>query len=111
MDDPRNQHAEEVALFRYGLIADLLHADGDSDSAGKKLYGRLREKADKSYCIPGSRRTRVAVETLKDWLDDYKARGFDALRPKPRKDIGCWRSPSAVIHPLRSSGLAARGTG
>lgn len=96
MDDPRNKHAEEVALFRYGLIADLLHPDGDS--AGKKLYERLREKADKSYCIPGSRRTRVAVETLKDWLSDYKAGGFDALRPKPRKDIGSSRSiPPEVV--------------
>src|SRR6266511_184383 len=96
MDDPRNKQAEEVALFRYGLIADLRHPDGDS--AGKKLYERLREKASKSYCIPGSRRTRVAVETLKDWLEDYKAGGFDALRPKPRKDIGSSRSiPPEVV--------------
>jgi transposase InsO family protein len=96
MDDPRNKHAEDVALFRYGLIADILRPDGED--ADKKLYQRLRKKAGKSYCIPGSRRTRVAAETLKDWLAAYKAGGFDALRPKPRKDIGSSRSiPPEVV--------------
>jgi putative transposase len=33
----------------------------------------------------------VAVETLRDWLSAYKAGGFDALRPKPRADIGTAR--------------------
>ena len=96
MDDPKSTRAEAVALFRYGLIADLLHPD--AEDAGKKLYERLREKATGAYCIPGSRRTRVAVETLKDWLEDYRAGGFDALRPKPRKDIGSARSiPQEIV--------------
>src|SRR5919198_6495110 len=90
MDDPRNKHAEDVALFRYGLIADILRPDGED--ADKKLYQRLRKKAGKSYCIPGSRRTRVAAETLKDWLAAYKAGGFDALRPQPPKGNGSPRS-------------------
>jgi putative transposase len=91
----RAERAEQVALFRYGLISDLVHpAAGDEQ---RLLYERLREKAAKSYCIPGSRRTRVAVETLRDWLTLYKAGGFDALRPKPRADIGHARAiPQAV---------------
>jgi putative transposase len=85
----RGERAEQVALFRYGLISDLIHpAAGDER---RRLYERLCEKAAKSYCIPGSRRTRVAVETLRDWLSAYKAGGFDALRPKPRADIGTAR--------------------
>jgi transposase InsO family protein len=80
----RAERAEQIALFRYGLISDLVHPDDDK----RRLYERLRDKSDKSYCIPGSRRTRVAVETLRDWLTAYKAGGFDALRPKPRADIG-----------------------
>jgi len=85
----RGERAEQVALFRYGLISDLIHpAAGDER---RRLYERLREKAAKSYCIPGSRRTRVAVETLRDWLSDYRSGGFDALRPKPRADIGAAR--------------------
>ena len=95
----RAERAEQVALFRYGLISDLVHpAQGDEQ---RRLYERLREKAQKSYCIPGSRRTRVAAETLRDWLASYKAGGFDALRPKPRADIGHARAiPQAVADQL-----------
>ncbi|HXW58297.1 MAG TPA: DDE-type integrase/transposase/recombinase [Solirubrobacteraceae bacterium] len=94
-DTTRAERAEQIALFRYGLISDLVHpAAGDDE---RRLYERLREKAAKSYCIPGSRRTRVAAETLRDWLSAYKAGGFDALRPKPRADIGTAR---AIPRPL-----------
>jgi putative transposase len=100
MKDTRTEHAEKVALFRYGLIADLLQPASDDR---RKLYERLREKAAKSYCIPGSQRTTVAVETLRDWLVLYRAGGFDALKPKPRKDIGSARAiPTEVLDMLVS---------
>jgi putative transposase len=93
-DKSRTERAEQIALFRYGLISDLLHPPTDDD---QPLYERLREKAEKSYCIPGSCRTRVATETMRDWLAAYRAGGFDALRPKPRADIGQARAlPQAV---------------
>jgi transposase InsO family protein len=92
----RERRAEEVAVFRYGLISDLLRPD-DGD-ATLTLYERLRRKAGRSYCIPGTRRTRVAVETLKDWMALYREGGFDALKPKPRKDIGSARAiPQPVL--------------
>lgn len=100
MKDERTEHAEKVALFRYGLIADLLQPRPDD---GRKLYERLKEKAAKSYCIPGTRRTSVAVETLRDWLALYRTGGFDALKPKPRKDIGSARAiPTEVTDLLVS---------
>ncbi len=75
---------EQMALFRYGLIADLMHR-----SEGERgLYPLLREKAERVYTIPGSRRTRVAAETLRDWLAAYRRGGFDALRSQPRGDCG-----------------------
>jgi transposase InsO family protein len=75
---------QQIALFRYGLIADLVHRQ-----AGERgLYVLLREKASRQYEIPGSRRTRVAAETLRDWLSAYRRGGFDALHPKPRRDQG-----------------------
>lgn len=40
------------------------------------------------YEIPGSRRTRVAAETIRDWLSAYRRGGFDALRPQSRRDQG-----------------------
>lgn len=80
--------AEKVALFRYGLIADLLHRP-----AGERgLYAALRAKAERTYEIPGSRRTRVAMETLRDWLAAYRRGGFDALRPRARNDNGQTRA-------------------
>lgn len=75
---------EQTALFRYGLIADLIHRpEGE-----KGLYPLLRAKAERVYEIPGSRRGRVAAETIRDWLSTYRRGGFDALRPKPRRDQG-----------------------
>jgi transposase InsO family protein len=84
MPDSHDNHRQAVALFRYGLIADLLHLP--PGSAG--ITDRLRAKAEQDYTIPGSRRTRVAAETLRDWLKCYRRGGFDALLPKPRTDRG-----------------------
>src|SRR5437879_10168635 len=77
-------HDEAVALFRYGLIADLLHLP----LGHRTLHAHRREKADREYEIPGSARRRVAAETLRDWLYAYRRGGFDALKPRPRRDTG-----------------------
>jgi len=54
--EEEKKRIEEVALFRYGLIADLVHLPpGD-----KGLYQRLLKKAEGTYRIPGSTRSRVA---------------------------------------------------
>ena len=82
--DDRDTYRQEVALFRYGLIADLVQLP--AASAGLKQ--RLHEKAAREYTIPGSTRTRVAPETLRDWLKRYRKGGFDALLPKLRSDRG-----------------------
>ncbi len=58
------------------------------------LYARLREKAAADYAIPGSTRTRIAVETLRHWLKAYRRGGFDALFPKDRCDRGRSRALS-----------------
>jgi len=75
---------DDVALFRYGLIADLTHME--PGEAG--TYARLKEKASKSYAIPGTRRTRVAAETMRGWLREWRKGGFEALRPQARADQG-----------------------
>ena len=55
-------HDEAVALFRYGLIADLRHLP----PGHRTVHAHLREKADRDHEIPGSARRRVAAETLCD---------------------------------------------
>jgi len=82
--DHDNKQRNEVALFRYGVIADLLHVP-----RGKRGLGELiAKKAERDHQIPGSRRCRVAPETIRDWLKAYRRGGFDALVPKPRRDQG-----------------------
>ena len=77
-------HADTVALFRYGLIADLREVR----PCDRALHARLEEKADREYDIPGTTRRRVAAGTLREWLYAYRRGGFDALKPRPRRDVG-----------------------
>ncbi len=75
---------EKIALFRYGVIAELV---------GRPPAPREKEKllcaiAEKEWDIPGSRRTRVGRSTARDWIELYQTHGFDGLKPGPRADAG-----------------------
>lgn len=99
MTDTDTDHRHSVALFRYGLIADLLHLP----AGGASLQHRLAEKAAREYTIPGTTRTQIAAETLRDWLKRYRKGGFDALLPKRRADRGRSRGlPPEVAEQLLS---------
>jgi hypothetical protein len=65
---------------------------GAREEKARGLYPLLREKAERVYEIPGSRRSRVAAETIRDWLAEYRRGGFDALRPQVRRDQGRTRA-------------------
>ena len=82
--DAEERLRREVALFRYGVIADLAQVPPGTPG----LMAQLRAKAKQQYTIPGTLRTRVAAETLRDWLQLYRRGGFDALYPKRRADLG-----------------------
>ena len=84
MNDRYDELPQKVALFRYGVISDLIHLK----PGHRGLYALLEEKADKDYDIPGSRRSRIAPETIRGWLKKYRKRGFDGLVPKRRRDHG-----------------------
>jgi len=97
MNDSDADHRQAVALFRYGLIADLVRLEAGS----KGLYALIEQKAAGAYTIPGTTRTRVAAETIRHWLKCYRRGGFDALLPKPRADRGQARSlPPEVVDVL-----------
>ena len=86
-----------MALFRYGLIADVLGLPPGS----RDIRRALNEKAQRTYVIPGTRRTCVAVETMRDWLSLYRNGGFEALYPKTRADRGQPRRlPELGLKPL-----------
>lgn len=85
--------AERIALFRYGVIAELVNgplAPGEKE----KTLARLSQK---EWMIPGSPRTGIARSTMRDWAAAYKAMGLDGLKPQPRSDAGSSRAiPEAV---------------
>ena len=91
----------EIALFRYGLIAQLIH---DPPAQGQQ-EAQLRALAAKKYQLPGSSRTRVSLSALRRYLKAYRDGGFDALRPTGRPDAG---SPRAFAPEVLAKAIALR---
>jgi transposase InsO family protein len=84
--------AEARALFRYGLIAPVIHEQG----RGQMKY--FREVAAKQYPVPGKQGAiSYSVSTTKEWLRKYRKGGIDALYPAIRKDAGVSKKIDAGI--------------
>ncbi len=79
MDDKKR---EEIALFRYGLISQVLNQAVE----GQMKY--FREIAAKEYDVPNQGRRKYRVSAFKSWLKKYRKHGFDGLKPKHRSDAG-----------------------
>lgn len=75
---------EQIALFRYGLIAPLLNGNVE-----KKSY--LNEMTSKQHDIPFSGQKGIAAKTIQEWCLTYRRQGFEGLKPKPRSDRGSSR--------------------
>jgi transposase InsO family protein len=76
-----------VATFRFGVISDLVVSHRLERGERERL---LREKAQRQWVIPYSRRTRISVSTLAFWVRRYERGGrkLEALYPQGRADIG-----------------------
>ena len=80
-----NDHATEVALYRYGIIAPLLSPDLDPAEARRVRADILERK----HVFPGEGKAReISARTLRRWLEAYRRGGFAALGPRVRKDRG-----------------------
>jgi len=81
-DTTRRVRAREVGLFRYGLIQDALDA-----GLSTKQRGRLvRALAARIHPGPfGPAPVRVSRASLDRWIRAYRAGGFTALVPVPRR--------------------------
>jgi transposase InsO family protein len=79
------------------VLGDLVHLEPGSPG----LYSKLAQKAALVHQIPGSTRTRIAADTIRDWLRQFRTGGFDALLPKPRNDAGRPRAlPDTLIETI-----------
>jgi putative transposase len=77
-DDERNQEA----LFRHAILGDLL----SRTLRRGLLRPALKQLAQQTYQDHHGRSRRVAYKTLEEWFYKYRNRGFEALKPRPRKD-------------------------
>ena len=78
-------HAEQVALFRAGIIGALVHRELARGERRAELTRLSRER----YRAPGADSSRTySFPTLERWYDAFRKGGFDALRPLPRSDRG-----------------------
>jgi putative transposase len=75
---------EQIALFRYGVIAELIHG---SLQAGEKEQ-RVGAIVARTWEMPGSARVHIGRSTVRDWIELYKSHGFDGLKPVQRVDAG-----------------------
>ena len=81
----------QIALFRYGLIAPLLHRELERG----EIVAHLRQTAAQHQPIPESSRTTISFPTLWRWLISYRKQGFEGLKPQPRRDGGIPRQVPA----------------
>ena len=77
-DDDRNHEA----LFRHAILGDLL----SRHLRRGQLRPALKQLAQQTYEDHCGRSRRVAYKTLEEWFYKYRNGGFDALKPRPRKD-------------------------
>ncbi len=82
-----NKQREEVALFRFGVISDLVGATRLEHGEFSRL---VREKSGQRWNIPFSNRTRLSEGTIRRWVNLYEASGrqFTSLYPEHRSDSG-----------------------
>jgi putative transposase len=77
----RRERAQAIGLFRYQLICPAL-----DEGLSTKQRGRLvRQIAAATHADPFGNQVRYSRETLDRWIRRYRAGGFEALVPAPRR--------------------------
>lgn len=79
---------QNIALFRYGVIAPLETGTGDPSISNNEFF---RRAAGKTYTGPDGKTVTVSASTIEKWHRYYQKDGFDGLMPQGRKDEGISR--------------------
>ncbi|BBZ57013.1 hypothetical protein MPHO_40050 [Mycolicibacterium phocaicum] len=107
----RRERVQAIGLFRYQLICPALEA-----GLSTKQRGRLvREIAQRTHVDPFGTRVQIARPTLDRWIRRYRAGGFEALVPEPRRlatrtDVGVLELAASLKreNPSRTTAQVAR---
>lgn len=75
--------SNEIALFRYGVIAPLITGTLEEGISRSEFFHRA---AEKTYENPRGEDIRISWYTVRRWYTSYKEEGFDGLKPKRRAD-------------------------
>jgi len=86
---------EQMAAFRYGLIAPIVSRQ--TPMIPGELKRQLEQIAALSYTIPGSHKTQVSVRTLERFMANYRKDGWDGLKPKKRPQKNAIALPAFVL--------------
>ena len=76
--------ARDAALWRYGLISELLHAS----SNGITLAERLKMASERTWNHPSQGLIRITADTLRHWMYRFRKNGIAALEDRRRRDHG-----------------------
>lgn len=79
---------QQVALFRYSVIAPLETGSSDPSISNREFF---RRAAALSYTGPNGRKVTVGASTIEKWHRLYQKQGFDGLMPQSRRDVGMSR--------------------
>jgi putative transposase len=75
---------DDLGVWRFGIISPLLHYVNDE----LPLHTQIRMLSEKTFVTPDGKQKKLCADTLRYWLDRYRAGGLDALRNKARIDQG-----------------------
>jgi len=77
-----------IALFRFAIIAPLIN----NTSEYKSKAEFFRTASLKKYTLPNGKEITISEGIIKKWYINYCKDGFESLKPKYRRDIGCSRT-------------------
>ncbi|MDA8289972.1 MAG: DDE-type integrase/transposase/recombinase [Actinomycetota bacterium] len=90
MDD---ETREQVALHRYGVIAEAL----STHLTGAERGVIVRRAAERTHTHPDGSQRRYSRGTIDRWIRAWRSGGLDALKPDPRADAGAVRAHPELI--------------
>lgn len=79
---------QEVALFRYAVIAPLETGVSDPSISNNEFF---RRAASQTYTNPAGKPVTISASTIEKWHHNYKKHGFEGLLPQSRSDEGASR--------------------
>jgi hypothetical protein len=85
----------QIAFWRYEQVEEALAPELNRE--GRALI--LKRKSRTPVCLPSGETRAISLPTLYRWLSLYRKGGLEALRPRPRRDLGKKRSrlPGEVV--------------